>query len=135
YATPGTYTVSLTATNSFGPSTTTKANFIIYDPANTFCTNVVMPANGTAPTSNACSASVTDPGGATGNYPNNVNSLFTIAPSNAASVSFTFSSFSIENNFVFLRINDGPASNSPFIEIYSGFNLPNGGTITSTSAA
>src|SRR5688572_18001576 len=133
YATPGTYTVTLTASNSFGPNTVTKTNFINYAPTNTFCTNVVMPANGTAPTSSMCNASVTDPGGPTGNYPNGVNSTFTIAPANAATVTLTFTSFNTESGWDFLRIYDGPTTSSQLIGAYSGNQLPP--TITSTGSA
>ncbi len=134
YATTGMYTVTLTATNSFGTRTVTKTNFINYDPTNPFCTNVVMPATGTGPDATACSGTIFDPGGPTGQYPNNADGKITIAPAGAGSVTLTFTSFDLEANWDFLRIYDGPNTNSPLINVpLSGPSIP--GPITSTGSA
>ncbi|MBK0404565.1 PKD domain-containing protein [Adhaeribacter sp. BT258] len=135
YASTGQYTVTLITCNSFGCDTIVKTNYINYDPTNAFCTTVVMPANGTAPNATLCAGTVYDPGGQFGMYPNMADSKLTIAPANAATVSLTFSTFDLENNWDFLKIYDGPSINSPLIGSYTGLTLPNGGTITSTSSA
>ncbi|KAA9340326.1 PKD domain-containing protein [Adhaeribacter soli] len=135
YATPGLYTVTLTATNAYGTNTLTKTNFINYDPNNTFCTTVVMPSTGTAPVATRCSGTVYDPGGATGMYPNSANGTVTIAPTGAATVTLTFSDFNLQSGADYLWIYDGPTTGSPLIGMYSGLTLPNGGTITSTGSA
>ncbi len=115
FSATGMYTITLTATNSFGSNTVTKTNFINYDPTTAFCTNVIMPANGTGPTVTSCNASVFDPGGPTGQYPNGANSTVTIAPAGAASVTLTFSAFDLENGWDYLTIYDGPNTSSPQI--------------------
>ncbi|MFC5271909.1 PKD domain-containing protein [Adhaeribacter terreus] len=135
YASTGQYTVTLISCNSFGCDTIIKTNFINYDPTNAFCTTVVMPANGTAPNATLCAGTVYDPGGQFGQYPNSADSKLTIAPANAGTVTLTFSTFDLESGWDFLRIYDGPNTNSPLIGVYSGTNLPNGGSITSTSSA
>src|SRR5690606_15766715 len=82
-----------------------------------------------------CTGAIFDSGGPTGQYGSNQNSIVTIAPTGAASVTLTFTSFNLENNFDLLRIYDGPDINSPLIGTYTGNALPNGGTITSTGSA
>ena len=76
-----------------------------------------MPATGTAPTATSCSATVYDPGGPTGQYPSNADSKLTIAPTGASTVTLTFSSFDLENGWDYLKVYDGPDTNSPLIGI------------------
>ncbi|KAA9332661.1 GEVED domain-containing protein [Adhaeribacter soli] len=133
YATTGLYTVTLTATNAYGTNTVTKNNFINHDPTNAFCTNVIMPATGTGPTATLCAGSIFDPGGPNGFYSDNADGITTIAPSGAATVTLTFSSFNLESNFDFLQVFDGPNTGSPLIGSFTGNMLPP--AITSTSSA
>ena len=79
----------------------------------------------------ACSGTFYDPGG-TGNYANNSNIAQTICSGVAGQcISLFFSQFSLENNFDFLTIYNGPTTGSPIIGTYTGTNTP--GTVTATS--
>jgi len=67
-----------------------------------------------------------------GNYQNNTNSTITIAPAGATSVTLNFISFNFQSGSDYLYIYDGMDDTSPLIGQYTGTDLPNGGTITST---
>ena len=84
-----------------------------------------------AQTLTKCAGILLDPGGA-GHYPNSCSSSVTLAPTGATHLVLTFSSFDTENNYDWLYVYDGPNSNSPLINRYSGNTLPNGGTIYSS---
>ncbi len=79
---------------------------------------------------NQCSGVFNDSGGAIGHYYNNEDYVFTIAPPLANSVTVTFTSFEIENNYDYLYIYDGSNTSAPLLGTYTGTNSP--GTITST---
>lgn len=133
YTTPGTYTVSLTATNANGSDTHTITDYIIFYATNV-CDTTIMPGFQDSFSTN-CSGTLVDDGGANGNYTPGMSGQFTIAPSGAEIVALTFSAFAFETNFDYLRIYDGPDNNSPLIGEYTGNgvgNLPNGGVITSS---
>jgi PKD repeat protein len=131
YTTYGTFTVSLIADGgSCGVDTLIQAQYIDVDTANP-CT-LTLPENGTASTQTGCAGQMFDSGGPTGNYQDNTDSKVTIAPIGASTVTITFASFEFESNYDYLYIYDGPSTASPLIGQYSGNNLPNGGTITST---
>lgn len=74
-----------------------------------------------------------DSGGNSANYSNDERIIWTIAPSNATSVTVTFSNFNIENNWDYLYVYDGNDINSPLIGYYTGTSGP--GTITSSGGA
>jgi PKD repeat protein len=133
YAATGQYTVTLTACNSFGCNTTTKTNYINHDPANAFCTNVIMPSSGVGPTATLCSGTIYDPGGPTGQYPNDANGITTIAPSGGGTVTLTFTSFDLESGWDFLRVYDGPSTSSPLLASLTNNIIPT--PITSTGSA
>ncbi len=91
-------------------------------------TNVsTMPSN-----SNACTGSIMDSGGA-GNYSNSENWTYTVAPTNAATVSITFNSFGLEANYDYVYVYNGPTTASPLIGTYTGTTTP--GTLNSTGGA
>ena len=86
-----------------------------------------------APTYNnytANSGNLYDSGGATGNYTDDERELYLIQPASAASVTITFNSFDLEQDWDFLFIYDGNTPNAPLIGKYTGTVSP--GTITST---
>lgn len=85
-----------------------------------------------ASSSSACTGNITDSGG-TGNYGNNENWTYTIAPAGATAVSLTFNSFGLENTYDFLYIYNGPTTASPLIGSYTGTSSP--GTVTGTGGA
>src|SRR5690349_5074798 len=71
-----------------------------------------------------CSGTFYDPG-YLGNYSDNLNIVQTFTPGiDGYKVSFTFSSFTLENSNDFLIIYDGPDTYSPLIGIYTGTTNP-----------
>lgn len=78
-----------------------------------------------------CNTIIYDSGGASGNYTNNEFVTQTICPPVAGQViTLTFSQFSLEQNFDFLTVFNGPSTASPSLGTFTGNNLP--GTFTST---
>ncbi len=77
-----------------------------------------------------CSDTIYDMGGPFGDHYNNEAYQFTIAPSNASTVSLTFNSFDLEVGFDSLWVYDGPTTSDPLLGGYSGAVNP--GTLTST---
>ncbi len=73
-----------------------------------------------------CPGSIHDFGGPTRDYYANEDYTWTIAPPNAGSLTFTFSSFDTEPNFDKLYIYDGPNTSSPQIagSPFSGSSIP-----------
>lgn len=71
-----------------------------------------------------CSGEFTDTGAEIGGYRNNEDYTFTITPTDASSVTLSFSSFNIENNYDFLSIYDGPNTASTLIGTYTNTNTP-----------
>ena len=74
-------------------------------------------------------------GGPVKNYYDNEDYTFTIAPAGASSITTTFSSFSLENNYDFLYIYDGVGTSAAQIagSPFTGNNSP--GTFTSSTGA
>jgi spore germination protein YaaH len=72
----------------------------------------------------SCSDTLTDRGGAFGQYRNNEAYDFTIAPTGASSLSLNFLEFDVEVGFDSLWIYDGPSISDPLIGGYSGTALP-----------
>ena len=134
YINPGTYTVSLTATNAFGSDNTVLSGAVTYVPG-WQCDTLQINGNNDL-FSNECLGVLSDDGGPEGNYLGGVSGTFTIAPTNAQFVTLDFSVFSWGNNANrWLAIYDGPGVFSPLINNYTGNGLgqlPNGGVITST---
>ena len=80
-----------------------------------------------------CTGSFTDSGGSSANYGDDERNLTVIEPTNASSVTLTFSSFDLELNWDYIYIYDGNSVWSPLIGIYTGTNNP--GTVTSSGGA
>lgn len=78
----------------------------------------------------AGSGNLYDSGGATSNYTDDERELYLIQPINSDSVTATFNSFDIEQDWDFLFIYDGTTPNAPLIGKYTGTVSP--GTINST---
>lgn len=74
-----------------------------------------------------------DSGGSAGNYTDDERLIWTIQPSNATSITLTFSAFNVENNYDYLFIYDGSSINAPLIGTYTGSNSP--GIINSSSGS
>ncbi len=133
YTAYGTYDIQLIADGgSCGIDSLTKLAYISVDENNP-C--VVILNNGTNQTQTACAGQLFDTGGPTSNYADNTNSTITISPVGASTVTLNFTLFEMEATYDFLNVYDGPSTASPLIGAYSGFALPNGGTITSTGSS
>ena len=79
-----------------------------------------------------CDGTITDMGGP-GDYYNNEDWTYTIAPPNASSVSLTFNSFDVELNYDTLFVYDGIGVTYPLIGTYTGTTNP--GTLIANSGA
>lgn len=133
YTAYGTYDVSLIAYGgSCGNDTLVQIAYISVDTLNPCI--IYMPENGTADIQTACAGQLFDSGGS-GNYQDNTNSSITISPFGAMNVTLNFISFSMEQDYDYLTIYDGPSTASPLIGAYDGSSLPNGGTIVSTGGS
>jgi Zn-dependent metalloprotease len=133
YTSYGNFTVQLISSGgSCGTDTLTIPAYISVDALNP-C-NIIMPQTGIADTQTSCSGVLFDSGGS-GNYQDGTNSTITIQPVGASTITLNFTTFAFENTFDYLRIYDGPSTTSPLIGSYTGYNLPNGGTITSSYGA
>lgn len=71
-----------------------------------------------------CTDTIYDGGGPQGNYYNNEDYTFTIAPTGAIRISLRFLSFATEANYDTLWLYDGPSTDSPLIGAYHGTNSP-----------
>ena len=126
----GTYTVKLISSGgNCGIDSNIKVQYVSILTSNPCIIN--MPVNGTN-SMTACTRTIYDNGGS-GNYTDNSISTTFIKATGAASITLSFSSFSLENNYDYLYIYDGPSASSPLIGTFTGTNLPNGGSVTSTT--
>ena len=103
-----------------------------YDDGYTACWTAIQDKFTTCAPPQQCTGTFNDLGGP-GNYYDNEDWVYTIAPPNSSQVSIAFSSFSVENNYDFLYVYDGPNTLSPLIGTYTGTTSP--GTITSSGNA
>ncbi len=78
------------------------------------------------------SGTVYDSGGSSGNYANEERTTYLIQPPGAASITLTFSAYSIEDGWDYLWIYDGNSPNGALIGKYSGTSP---GTVTAYSGA
>ncbi len=133
YANYGTYDVKLIADGgACGIDSILKVAYIDVDTANP-C--IVILTNGSNQTQTSCAGQIFDTGGPNANYGDSETSTITIAPLGASTVTLTFTQFAMEAGFDYLYIYDGPSAASPLIGQYSGFGLPNGGTVSSTGSS
>jgi PKD repeat protein len=125
YPTIGTYDVSLAVTKAGSTDTLLKTGYITVTPP------IFNITNGSITT---CTGDFYDSGGPTGNYQNNENYTETFYPSTAGSmIQFTFTSFSTESGYDYLRIYNGTSTAAPLIGTYNGTTGP--GTVTANNAA
>ncbi|HBX50873.1 MAG TPA: hypothetical protein DEH02_07380 [Bacteroidales bacterium] len=131
YLNPGTYSVSLTVTNSVSATNSlTKSGYItVYAPGTTF-----IMSNSTIST---CAGQFFDPGGSSGQYQNLENKTMTFLPDIAGNkLQMVFSTFDVEAEpncgYDYLQIFDGNSISAPLIGKYCGVNSP--GTVTATNA-
>ena len=137
YTKEGNYTVTLSVDGGVcGSDMITKKNYIKID--GSYMCNIIMPTNGHN-TIEGCAGVFYDPGGATGNYPNNVNSILTIYAPEAAGIVLTIEEFDIESgwwnycDFDYIAFYNGNSTSSPLINNTNYCNTTgNPGTIAST---
>ncbi len=126
----GTYTVKLVSNGGYcGIDSNIKVQYVSILTSNPCIIN--MPITGTN-SMTACTGTIYDNGGSS-NYSDNSISTTFIKANGASSITLNFSSFSLENGYDYLYIYDGPTTSSSLIGTYTGNNLPNGGSITSTT--
>jgi len=130
YLSSGIYTVSLVATNGNGQDSIAFEDLVTVD-FDAICDTLSIPTSGTDGAT-ACNGVLADDGGPDGDYSNDSDSQFTITSADGTQITLEFSEFQFQTNIDFLRIYDGPDDSSPIIGSYTGFNLPNGGSITSS---
>ena len=89
--------------------------------------------NPTTTTQTTASGNFYDTGGAGGNYSDDERYVTVISPTGATTVTLTFTSFNIENNWDYLYIYDGNSLSANLIGVYTGSNSP--GTVTSSGGS
>ncbi|MBX2928843.1 MAG: hypothetical protein KF852_13490 [Saprospiraceae bacterium] len=77
-----------------------------------------------------CTGTISD---GIGNYDNNLNCRWLIAPPGATSITLTFTQMMVEAGFDFVRVYDGPNTSAPLLGTFSGAVIP--GPITSSSGS
>ncbi|MDX5348510.1 MAG: PKD domain-containing protein, partial [Hymenobacteraceae bacterium] len=111
YQNPGLYSVSLVVCNPYGCDTISQPNWISYDPNDSACYFVVLPAWGKYPTTTQCRGRVFDSGGPRGHPGLFQSATFTIAPPNA---DFIEVNFDIRpSNWEQVKVYDGPDTSYP----------------------
>lgn len=118
---------------SCGIDSVTHVAFINISTSNPCIVN--LPTTGTAMTQTGCAGTIYDSGGPGANYGDNEDGTVTISPVGASSITLTFTQFSLENNYDYLYVYDGPTTASTLIGQYTGNALPNGGVINTNSGS
>ena len=81
-----------------------------------------------------CNARFYDSGGFAGSYNNNEDFTYTFIPASGTNLKVVFNSFSLEQNFDFLSIYDGPSTASPLLGTFTGTQILAGQTFFSSTA-
>jgi Zn-dependent metalloprotease len=134
YTTLGTYSVKLIADGgACGIDSIIQLNYINID--TTIPCSITLSSSGNNQLQTSCIGTIYDSGGPTSNYQDNTNSVITIAPPGASSITLNFTTFNFELDYDYLYVYDGPNINSPLLGQYTGTTLPpnvtsSGGAIT-----
>ncbi len=132
YNSLGNYPVKLIADGgTCGTDSVTISNAVSLQAGNPCI--VILPNTGTYQTQTACTGTVYDDGGPGDNYSDNTNSIVTIAPPGAASVTLNFSKFKMEQDYDYLYVYDGPNTSGTVLGAFTGTAIP--AAITSTGPA
>lgn len=134
YQSQGAYTIKLVADGgACGKDSVIMSQYIIIN--DSIPCAITLNPTGNNQTQSSCTGTIYDSGGLSGNYHDNSNSVITIAPPGASTITLQFTQFDFEQNYDFLYVYDGPNITSPLIGQYTGSTLPNGGTILSTGGS
>jgi Zn-dependent metalloprotease len=125
YPVIGNYDVQLIVQNAFGSDTILFTDYIQVSNSFMMC--------GPTSVSNASSGLLYDSGGPSGNYSDGENCYLLIEPSCADSIILSFTSFSVEGGYDYLRVYDGTSSSDPEILYASGSSVPS--QVIATSGA
>jgi N-acetyl-anhydromuramyl-L-alanine amidase AmpD len=87
--------------------------------------------NPTITTFTTATGTITDPGGSAADYANDIRQCQLINPPSSSSISLTFTSFNLENNWDFLLVFNGTNNQAPLIGKYTGTVNP--GTLVASS--
>jgi hypothetical protein len=87
--------------------------------------------NPTITTFTTATGTITDPGGNAADYANDIRQCQLINPPSSSSISLTFTSFNLENNWDFLLVFNGTNNQAPLIGKYTGTTNP--GTLVASS--
>jgi Zn-dependent metalloprotease len=118
YATDGTYTIRLIATNPGGSDTAFQTINV---------RGTCLPSGGTAGPLTECYGKILDDGSHTEDYSPNQTTYVTIAPPSAMNITLTFNLFDVEADnciYDYMTIYDGPNTTSPLIGKYCNSSLP-----------
>lgn len=116
YLATGIYTVTLTASNTCGTSTTTDTYTMTID------LSTPLPCSGLTEYS-GCSGTITDGSGGQ-DYADNQSCQWRITGTAGQAIQITFSSFATEAGYDFVRIYNGNDATAPLLGSYSGTSLP-----------
>ena len=116
FNTAGTYVIKLVAANGLGSDSVTK-NLVV---VNTF--TMCNPSSNQS--SSALNGVLFDSGGPFGDYLDNENCYFLINPPCADSIKLSFSSFSTENGYDYVRIYDGINTSGTLLYYGTGNSIP-----------
>lgn len=74
-----------------------------------------------------------DSGGASANYSNDERELYLIEPAGVVTITLSFQSFSLENNWDYIYVYDGNSTTDPLLGTFTGTTLPS--NLTSTGGS
>jgi PKD repeat protein/subtilisin family serine protease len=134
YQTAGFYDVSLTVCNILGCDTATYLSYIHFDNNGSYCDTLLLPADGSTITTNACTGIIYDNGGRDNNYSNNASGNIVIEVPSAQNLILTFHSFKVENCCDYVRVYDGNSINAPLIGTFAGYSVIPGPFMSSGNA-
>jgi hypothetical protein len=102
---------------------------LLFSTISVFCQTYNM--SGISTTYTGCTGTFYDSGGSAGNYTNNQNRSVTFCSGNGQPIFLNFTQFSLEANYDFMYIYNGPNITFPLLGTYTGTNSP--GTIVASS--
>jgi Zn-dependent metalloprotease len=132
YTQNGQYNVTLSVDAAdCGIINTIKHNYINLSPSSSSIYTMTNGINSVNASQTCCNGIINGAGLGT-TYPNNINSIVTIEPSEGSKIILSFDYFDLENGHDFLYIYDGADTNSSLIGVYTGNNLPDGGVLSAS---